>query len=160
VPHHPSDHVGRHAIVDEPRCVRLAKVVEAQTARLVPGHVVDRRRLPAKPPRLGRWQQVLTDGLDQNLAIGVQAVVADHLGRAPTRAELTAARRAARSIAASGRARVFHVPGADADADTGDRTYLVLAKPNVIMNDIRLRGLAVAGSDAAGRGYRRSSSSA
>jgi hypothetical protein len=27
----------------------------------------------------------------------------------------------------------------------------VLAKPNVIMNDIRLRGLAVAGSDAAGR---------
>jgi hypothetical protein len=33
----------------------------------------------------------------------------------------------------------------------GDRTYLVLAKPNVIMNDIRLRGLAVAGSDAAGR---------
>jgi hypothetical protein len=134
--------------------------VEAQTARLVPGHVVDRRRLPAKPPRLGRWQQVLTDGLDQNLAIGVQAVVADHLGRAPTRAELTAARRAARSIAASGRARVFHVPGADADADTGDRTYLVLVKPNVIMNDIRLRGLAVAGSDAAGRGYRRSSSSA
>jgi hypothetical protein len=27
----------------------------------------------------------------------------------------------------------------------------VLAKPNVIMNDIRLRGLAVAGRDAAGR---------
>jgi hypothetical protein len=27
----------------------------------------------------------------------------------------------------------------------------VLAKPNVIMNDIRFRGLAVAGSDAAGR---------
>ena len=30
-------------------------------------------------------------------------------------------------------------------------SYLVLAKPNVIINDIRLRGLAVAGSDAAGR---------
>ena len=27
----------------------------------------------------------------------------------------------------------------------------MLAKPNVIMNDIRLRGLAVAGDDAAGR---------
>ena len=27
----------------------------------------------------------------------------------------------------------------------------MLAKPNVIMNDTRLRGLAVAGSDAAGR---------
>ena len=37
-------------------------------------------------------------------------------------------------------------PGADADANAGDRDYLVLAKPNVIMNDIRLRGLAVAGT--------------
>ena len=110
-----------------------------------------RRARPPKPPRLGRWQQVLADALDQNLAIGVRAAVADHLGRAPTRAELTAARRAAHSLAALGRARVFHVPGADADANAGDRNYLVLAKPNVIMNDIRLRGLGVAGSDAAGR---------
>jgi hypothetical protein len=74
---------------------------------------------------------------------GVRAAVADHLGRAPTRAELTAARRAAHSLAALGRAQVLHVPGADADADSGDRNYLALAKPNVIMNDIRLRGLAV-----------------
>jgi hypothetical protein len=50
-----------------------------------------------------------------------------------------------------GRARVLHVPGANADANGGDRNFLVLAKPNVIINDIRLRGLAVAGSDAAGR---------
>jgi hypothetical protein len=83
--------------------------------------------------------------------IGVRAAVADHLGRAPTKAELTAARRAGHSLAASGRARVLHVRGADADAKAGDRNYLVLAKPNVIMNDIRLRGLAVARSDAAGR---------
>jgi hypothetical protein len=100
---------------------------------------------------LGRWQQVLADALDQHLALGVRAAVADHLGRAPTRAELTAARRAAHSLAALGRAQVLHVPGAQADADTGDRNYLVLAKPNVIMNDIRLRGLAVTGSDAASR---------
>jgi hypothetical protein len=46
---------------------------------------------------------------------------------------------------------VLHVPGADADADAGDRSYLVLAKPDVIMNDVRLRGLAVAGTNAAGR---------
>jgi hypothetical protein len=39
-----------------------------------------------------------------------------------------------------GRARVMRVPGADANADAGGRTYLVLAKPNVIMNDIRLQG--------------------
>ena len=37
------------------------------------------------------------------------------------------------------------------DLNTGDRSYLVLAKPNVIINDIRLRGLAVAGDDAAGQ---------
>ena len=46
---------------------------------------------------------------------------------------------------------MLHVSGADAEANAGDRSYLVLAKPNVIMNDTRLRGLAVAGSDAAGR---------
>lgn len=105
-----------------------------------------RRTRPPKSTRLGRWQQVLIDALDQNLAIGVRAAVADHLGRVPTRAELTAARRAAHSLAALGRARVLHVPGADADANAGDRNYLVLAKPNVIMNDIRLRGLAVGGT--------------
>ena len=43
------------------------------------------------------------------------------------------------------------MPGADADANTGDRSYPSLARPNVIMHDIRLRGLEVAGSDAAGR---------
>jgi hypothetical protein len=110
-----------------------------------------RRARPSKSPRLGRWQQVLADALDQNLAIGVRATVADHLGRAPTRAELTAARRAAHTLAASGRASMLHVPGSDATADGGDRNYLVLANPNVIMNDIRLRGLGVAGGDGAGR---------
>jgi hypothetical protein len=70
--------------------------------------------------------------LDENLAIDVRAAVADHLGRAVTRAEVTAARRAAHSLALLGRARVLHVPGANA----GDRNYLVLAKLNVIMNDI------------------------
>ena len=110
-----------------------------------------RRARPPKSPRLGRWQQVLADAPDQNPAIGVRAAVTDHLGRAPTRAELTAARRAAHGLATLGRARVLHVPGANGDANAGDRTYLVLAKPNVIMNDIRLRGLDVAGSDATGR---------
>jgi hypothetical protein len=110
-----------------------------------------RRARPPKPPRLGRWQQVLAEALEHNLAIGVRAAVADHLGRGPTRAELTAARRAAHRLAALGPARVLNMPGADASTSTGERSYLVLAKPNVIMNDIRLRGLAVAGSSAAGR---------
>ena len=110
-----------------------------------------RKARPPRSRRLGRWQQVLADALDQHLAFGVRAAVADHLGRAPTRAELTAARRAAHSLAALGRARVFYVPGADGNDNAGDRYHLVLAKPNVIMNDTRLRGLAVAGSDGAGR---------
>src|SRR4030095_7278941 len=79
-----------------------------------------RRAQPPKSPRLGRWQQVLADALDQNLAIGVRAAVADHLGRTPARAELTAARRAAHSLAALGRAKVLQVPGADADDNAGD----------------------------------------
>ena len=106
---------------------------------------------PPKPPRLGRWQQVFAEALDQNPAVGVRAAVINHLGRAPTRAELNAARRAAHSFASTGHARVLYVPGADLDDASGDRSYLVLAKPNVIMNDIRLRGLEVAGTDAAGR---------
>jgi hypothetical protein len=110
-----------------------------------------RRARPPQSPRLGRWKHVLADALDQNLAIGIRAAVGDHLGRTATRAELNAARRAAHSLATLGVARVLHVPGADADANAGVRTYLVLAKPDVIMNDIRLRGLAVAGSEAAGR---------
>jgi hypothetical protein len=62
-----------------------------------------RRARPPKSQRLSRWQQVLANALDKNLAVGVRAAVADHLGRAPTRAELTAARRAAHGLAALGR---------------------------------------------------------
>jgi IS30 family transposase len=39
-----------------------------------------RRARQQKSPRSGRWQQVLAEALDQNLAIGVRAAVADHLG--------------------------------------------------------------------------------
>jgi hypothetical protein len=109
------------------------------------------RAWPPKSRRPGRWQQVSAEALDESLAFGVRAAVADHLSRARAKAELTAARRAAHRLARLGRARVLHMPGADAGADAGDRNYLVLARPNVIMNDTRLRGLAVAGSDAAGR---------
>jgi hypothetical protein len=109
------------------------------------------RAQPSKPMRLGRWQQVLTDALDDHLAIGVRAAVIDHLGRPPTRAELTAARRAAHSLASLGRAQVLHVRGADGDSLAGERSFLALAKPKVIMNEIRLRGLGVAGGDAGGR---------
>jgi predicted DNA-binding transcriptional regulator AlpA len=44
-----------------------------------------RKARPPKPLRMGRWQQVLADALDQNLATRVRAALADHLGRVPTR---------------------------------------------------------------------------
>jgi hypothetical protein len=76
--------------------------------------------------------------------------VGQHLRCQRVRARL-AERRAAHSLTAPGRVRVFHVRGANSDDAAGDRNYLVLAKRTVIMNDIRLRGLSVGGSDAAGR---------
>jgi hypothetical protein len=125
--------------------------VADQVDMTVPGAWSRRQR--ARPPRsarLGRWQQLLADALDQNFAIGVRTVVAGHLDRTPTRAELNAARRVAYSLAALNRGCVLHAPSADGNDSAGDRS-LVLARPKVIMNDIRLRGLAVGGIDAAGR---------
>ena len=110
-----------------------------------------RRARPQRPPHLGRWHQVLADAIDQNLAIGVRAAVADHLGRAPTLRGPHGRSPSRPQSRSSGRPRVLHVPGADADANAGDRSYLVLAKPNLIMNDIRHRGLAVAETDPSGR---------
>jgi hypothetical protein len=55
------------------------------------------------------------------------------------------------SLAYLDRARVLHVPGADGNDNAGDRNHLVMVKPNVIMNDTRLRGLGVAGRFAADR---------
>ena len=40
-----------------------------------------------------------------------------------------------------------HTLGPDADDSAGNHYYLVLAKPNVIMNDTRLRGLGLAGRE-------------
>ena len=52
------------------------------------------RARPSHPPRLRGWQQVLADALDQNIAIGVRAAVADHVGRPPP--ELSSTPRAER----------------------------------------------------------------
>jgi hypothetical protein len=113
-----------------------------------------RARQP-KSPRLGRWQQqVLAEALDKNLAIGVRVAVADHLGRTPTRAELTAARRAAHSLAALDRAVCFMCRGRYRRQCRRPQ-LLVQAKPHGTMNDTRLRGLPVAGGGAAGRKSRR-----
>ena len=50
----------------------------------------------------GRWRRLLIDGLVTSAAVGVAAAVEGHLGGPSTRAEITAARRAAHRLAASG----------------------------------------------------------
>jgi hypothetical protein len=99
---------------------------------------------------VGRWQQVLVDALDETLrlvsgrrSLIISAEFPPELSSTP--------REGSPQPRPPGNARVLLVPGADAYDNVGDRTYLVLAKPNVIMNDIRLRGLALAGSQATGR---------
>jgi hypothetical protein len=62
----------------------------------------------AKTATTGPMAAGFADALNQNLAIGVRAAVADHLGRAPTRAEVIAGRRAAHRLAAVGLARVLY----------------------------------------------------
>jgi hypothetical protein len=43
------------------------------------------------------------------------------------------------SFASTGRARMLYVSGADPDDASGDRSYLVLAKPNVIRNECAVK---------------------
>jgi hypothetical protein len=59
--------------------------------------------------RIGRWQLVLLDALKNAEAVGVIAVVEQHLHRRPSRAEINAARRTALQLAAAGRLTVHHV---------------------------------------------------
>jgi hypothetical protein len=108
-----------------------------------------RRTRPPKPPRLGRWQQVLADALIKTGRSG--------FGRPSL--IISAERRPGLSSPLRDVPHTVWPPSVvlgcfmcrDADGISADRSYLVLAKPGVIMNDIRLRRLAVAGSRAAGR---------
>ena len=59
--------------------------------------------------RLGRWQQLLVDALAEDETVAVQTVVENHLGRRPSRSELTAAQRAAHLLARRGGATIGHV---------------------------------------------------
>ena len=110
-----------------------------------------RRARPPKPPRLGRWQQVLADALDQTLrlACGRPSLI---ISVEPPPGPNSLPHDEPPTVSPpSVVPACFTCRAPMADGNAGDRTYLVLAKPNVIMNDIRLRGLAVAGSDATGR---------
>ena len=80
------------------------------------------------------WQSVFDDALHRASVIAVRTAVAEHLGRVPTRSELTAARRAANTYSASANTQIIRVPNpngagsvmllARADADVADSDLL------------------------------------
>ncbi|HET9646994.1 MAG TPA: hypothetical protein VFP34_02040 [Microlunatus sp.] len=74
---------------------------------------------------------MFTDALKDAEVIGAAAAVRAFLGREPTRAEITAARRAAGSYARSGQATTFYV-------SSGRARVLMLARPDA---DVERQGL-------------------
>ena len=62
------------------------------------------------PVRMIPWQKVLAEALIEHEVIGVRAIATAHLGHEPTRAQITAARRAAHRLVAADLARAVHVP--------------------------------------------------
>jgi hypothetical protein len=64
----------------------------------------------AAPVRMIPWQKVLAEALIEHEVIGVRSAVMAHLGHEPTRAQITAARRAAHRLVAADLARAMHVP--------------------------------------------------
>ena len=60
-----------------------------------------------------RWRAILADALLDHDVVNVRDTITEYLGRAPTRAEITAARRAAHSLASSGEATLDHIEPAE-----------------------------------------------
>ena len=80
-----------------------------------------------------QWHQVLDRALAENAVVRVGDAVAQHLGRTPTRSEITAARRAAHRYVATGQAQeatLSAVVGGQA------RQVLVLARLDVDLQDV------------------------
>jgi hypothetical protein len=89
---------------------------------------VDVERTTNHRARPRQWRDLLASALAEHEAISVRGTVINHLRRTPTRAEITAARRAAHRLAANGRATILHIrpPGLEG---VGGSAYLILARP-------------------------------
>jgi len=76
---------------------------------------VDVERTAAHRGRARQWRDILSAALIQQDGINVRSTVITRVRRAPTRAEITAARRAAHRLAVSGQATILRVrpPGFD-----------------------------------------------
>jgi hypothetical protein len=79
----------------------------------------------AAPVRMIPWQKVLAEALIEHEVIGVRSAVMAHLGHEPTRAQITAARRAAHRLVAADLARAMHVPVRLGDARQVNHLVLV-----------------------------------
>ena len=99
-------------------------------------------------------RKVLADALNRHAAINVRATIIDYLRRTPTRAEITAARRAAHRLAAKGHATIVHVPRPKSDSGLGS-AYLILVRPGTTLTQQQLDGLASECADAARGSSRR-----
>jgi hypothetical protein len=99
---------------------------------------VERARAPRAHPR--QWREILTDALARQDVVSVRGTVIDHLRRTPTRAEISAARRAAHRLEASGQATIIHIrPGG---FDGPGSPHLILARPGTAMSSGSLEDLA------------------
>lgn len=78
-----------------------------------------------------KWRDILAAALAQQEAISVRGTVINHLRREPTRAEITAARRAAHGLAASGRATILRFKLSEIDGPGSP--HLILARPGSAM---------------------------
>jgi hypothetical protein len=70
---------------------------------------LDVERIASHRARPGQWRDILASALAEHEAISVRGTVISHLRRAPTRAEITAARRAAHRLDANGRATILRI---------------------------------------------------
>jgi hypothetical protein len=101
-------------------------VPAASLARTLRRVDVGRTAIHRARPR--QWRDLLASALAEHEAISVRGTVISHLRRTPTRAEITAARRAAHRLAANGRATILRIrpPGLEG---AGGSAYLILARP-------------------------------
>jgi hypothetical protein len=84
-------------------------------------------RTAARRARPGQWRDILATALVRQEAVSVRGTVISHLHRSPTRAEITAARRAAHGLAASGRATNLRAKPLGFDGPGSP--HLILARP-------------------------------
>ena len=97
----------------------------------------------------GRWESLLLAALDEAPAVGVRRVLERHVGRDPSRAELSAVRRAAHQLAAAGLAEVVHLRAPRVRTGRGS-SYLVLTRLGAVVAEEVLLEAAAPPRPAAG----------